>query len=108
MVPIGISRKLVLSGSDELVRALYERVRTDAGFGPGAAALPARSWSELADLAVAEHTLTRAEARCLAGAKAAGHGPKGTHVPGAGQGRPRGPRPLGHAPQVLSAGPTRA
>ncbi len=67
MVLIDIVSKLVLSGSDGLVHALYQRIRADRGAGstllPGAR--PARSWPEIADQAVAEGVLTPREARLV-------------------------------------------
>ncbi len=59
--------KLVVRGSDPLVEALYQRIRTDRAGGSALTRVDraAKSWPELAELAVAERTLTRSEAQHL-------------------------------------------
>jgi hypothetical protein len=65
-----IVRKLIVNGSDDLVQALYERLCADrVAEAPGTRARPgggrAKTWLELAGLAVAESVLTPEEARRL-------------------------------------------
>ncbi len=64
MVLMEITRKLFGRGSDGLVEALYQRICADREGGSALARVdrPPKSWGELAELAVAERTLSRAEA----------------------------------------------
>ncbi len=65
MVPMEITRKLFVRGSDGLVEALYQRICADRAGGSALTrvARPTKTWGELAELAVAERTLSPAEAR---------------------------------------------
>lgn len=62
-----IVRKLIVKGSDDLVEAVYRRIRADrvALPGPCPGIHPAATWGELAARAVAEGILSRREARSL-------------------------------------------
>ena len=67
MTPGDIYRKLVLRGSDGLVRALYERIRADDGTARGVppVAHAMMTWRDLAEVALTERVLTPPEARLL-------------------------------------------